>query len=168
LAGIKNSLIFDLLNQTTMVTFFHPDAAMLKWLKEYAGNRLIIDVGCGTGHITRALFKLGAKVVGLDPFYSTEHYEHLLGCHILPWKIEDHPVFYKGQGNKVLLLFARPCHSDFVANTLDDKDDDTEALYITVPKNLIIYNDLGAHKNRAVLVNHEGTSKDDEVVYSVR
>jgi len=30
-------------------------------------NAEIIDVGCGAGHITRALSNMGAKVIGLDP-----------------------------------------------------------------------------------------------------
>ena len=30
-------------------------------------NADIIDVGCGTGHITRALTNMGAHVIGIDP-----------------------------------------------------------------------------------------------------
>lgn len=149
--------------------FFIPDTTMLKWLKEYANGRLILDIGSGDGHITRSLHKLGAKVMGLEPLAEYNGMEFVnTGVRIMPWKIEEHPTFFVGRGDKVLLLFARPCHSDFVSKTLDMKDPETEALYITLPENLIEYNDLGKHHDKAVLVNHEGISKDREVVYSVR
>ncbi len=151
--------------------FFRPDQKFLNWIKEYANGRLIIDVGCGDGHITKALRKLGCRIIGIDPFLSADDMSRARmkdDVNLLPFCIEDHPVFFVGHGNKVLLLFARPCHSSFVANTLEMKDADTEALYITVPENLDKYDDLGSFKNKAVLLQHEGTSKDNEIVHSIK
>ena len=151
--------------------FFQPDQTLLEWIKDYANGRLIIDVGCGSGHISIALRKLGCKVVGFDPYITAEEMTDAKLNHdvnLLPWQIEDHPNMFVGRGNNVLLLFARPCHSYFVANALDMKDEETEALYITIPENLTRYNDLGRFKNEAVLLNHSGTSKDNEVIYSVK
>jgi hypothetical protein len=151
------------------IKFFEPDTTMLQWLKEYANGRLILDVGAGEGHITRGLHKLGAKVMGLEPMGDYDGIEFMnTGVRIMPWRIEDQPKFFVGLKDKVLLLFARPCHSDFVINTLDLKDDETEVLYITLEENLTHYDDLGEHKDRAVLVEHKGTSKEQEVVYSIR
>lgn len=151
--------------------FFQPDQTFLEWIKDYANGRLIIDVGCGTGHITIALRKLGCKVMGIDPFLSSENITRAKmndDVNLLPFCIEDHPVFFVGRGDKVLLLFARPCHSFFVSNTLEMKDADTEALYITLPENLDKYDDLGSFKNKAILLQHEGTSKDNEIVHSIK
>jgi hypothetical protein len=151
------------------IKFFEPNTEMLQWLKDYAGDRIIYDIGAGEGHITRGLNKLGAKVLGFEPMGEFDGNEYLkTGVRIMPWRIEDHPKLFVGVGNKVLLLFARPCHSDFVANTLDMKDADTEVLYITKEENFFNYNDLGNHWERAELVKHKGTSKDKEVVYSVK
>ena len=153
------------------IKFFEPDQNFLNWIKQYANDRLIIDVGCGSGHITKALRKLGCKVMGIDPFLISKDMTEAKfndDVHLLPWRIEDHPNFFVGRGNQVLLLFARPCHSDFVSNALEMKDADTEALYITVPENIMRYNDLGRFQSKAIQLDHEGTSRESEVVYSVK
>lgn len=151
------------------IKFFEPNAEMLQWLKEYAGDRIIYDIGAGDGHITKGLHELGAKVLGFEPMTDRSPMENMTsGYRIMPWRIEDHPKLFVGVGNKVLLLFARPCHSDFVSNTLNMKDTDTEVLYITKEENFTEYNDLGRHHDRAKVVKHKGTSKEKEVVYSIR
>ncbi len=43
--------------------------ALLAMVGTVAGRR-IIDIGCGEGHLTRALAKLGAHVTGYDPFIA--------------------------------------------------------------------------------------------------
>jgi SAM-dependent methyltransferase len=43
--------------------------ALLATIGPVAGLR-VIDIGCGEGHMTRALAKLGAQVTGYDPFIA--------------------------------------------------------------------------------------------------
>lgn len=43
--------------------------ALLATIGPVAGLR-VIDIGCGEGHMTRALAKLGARVTGYDPFIA--------------------------------------------------------------------------------------------------
>lgn len=156
--------------------FFRPNHEMIKWIKEYANGRLVIDVGCGSGRLVESLHWEGCKVMGIEPFGDVSNFseismsaiKHNKGMvHFLPKKIEECGKFFQGMGDKIILLFARPCHSDFVSNTLDMKDSNTEALYITVPKNLEKYDDLGIHKERATKVNPKGFSADMEVFYSI-
>ncbi len=100
--------------------FFRPNHDMIKWLVKYAAGRLIIDAGCGSGRITCDLNDAGARIVGVDPFLDMDNASAINRwriqndksmIHFLQKKLQDIPYLYKGQGNKVLLLFARPCHS---------------------------------------------------------
>lgn len=159
------------------VLFFRPNNTMIEWIAKYAGDRVIIDVGCGSARLTTALADQGCKVVGIDPFLDDDNVEALVMSRmnagksmiqLLPKKIEDMKALFVGAGDKVLLMFARPCHSDFVYNTLNMKDESTEVLYITVPKNLEKYDDLGEYIDRAVTLNPEGYSADDEVFLSIK
>jgi 16S rRNA A1518/A1519 N6-dimethyltransferase RsmA/KsgA/DIM1 with predicted DNA glycosylase/AP lyase activity len=46
---------------------------MVRWLKEHANGRLIIDVGCGQGHLVNMLKREGARAMGIEPnFDKTE------------------------------------------------------------------------------------------------
>jgi SAM-dependent methyltransferase len=157
--------------------FFRPYDNMIKWLVEYANGRVIIDVGSGTGWLLQQLRKAGAKVVGIEPFlqaedlinFNVENLKYGLGIiNVMPRRVEECGDILKALGGKAMLLFARPCHSDFVENALDIKHPDTEALYITVPENLVKYRDLGDWDDKKVLIQHEGGSADKEVVYSIK
>lgn len=149
--------------------FFEPDEELLKSLVEYANGRIILDIGCGTGKLAVELKELGAKVMCFEPFLSDEARELLTNHNIMA--IEDYaqrwPKLLNDIGNKGLLLFARPCHYNFVVECLDLKSKDTEALYITVPENLELYNDLGNYEQTAKRVTLEGSSNDKEVILSI-
>jgi SAM-dependent methyltransferase len=156
--------------------FFQPDRKFIEWIKTYARNRLIIEVGCGTGIVLMRLMDAGARICGIEPYWDDSagmemNMNRIKAnqdmIHILSRTIEDLPNMYVGRGDKVLLLFCRPCHSDFVSNTLEVKDKETEVLYITLPENMEKYNDLGQFHERAVLLQHEGRSVEKEQVYSV-
>ena len=156
--------------------FFRPDQELVQSIVNYADNRLIIDVGCGSGVVTGMLKDAGAKVCGIDPYMEDdfvmnlnrdrirERKEHI---QLLRTAIEDIQKFYVGQGNKVLLMVARPCHSDFVYNLCKLKDKETELLYIGLEKNIEIYNDLREFQNLANKINLQGSSADDEIFYSL-
>lgn len=168
----------DIFNDCNL--FFRPDIEFCEWLKEYAGERLIIDVGSGQGHLVRMLKMVGVKrVIGIEPNIDKEMWIKWRLSHdsyngifdvneILQGTVESHKKLIYGLKEKVLLVFARPCHSDFVETGIYNMHDDAEALYITVPENLERYNDLGSYKKDAVLLDHKGSSEDSEVVYSIK
>lgn len=156
--------------------FFKPDFTFVKWLAAYAGDRMIIDVGSGQGHLLRMLKRVGVKVMGLEPEFDYVGYMNFKihrnrgdfnPNEVLPWTVQRASKLIQGMGGNVLLVFARPCHSTFVEDAIDNLLPGQEALYITIPENLDRYNDLGEYKDKAMLLNHQGTSEDEEVVYSV-
>jgi hypothetical protein len=162
--------------------FFRPDLKLCEWLKDHANGRLIMDVGCGQGHLVNMLKRVGARAMGIEPnlnkrewlkwrMMSTHPDDYFDVNEVLSYRIED--TFIKklienlGK-DQVMLVFARPCHSEFVSNGIRNMPDGMEALYITVPENLTKYNDLGRFKKNAVLLKHEGISEDNEVIYSIK
>lgn len=162
--------------------FFRPDLKLVEWLKNYANGRMIIDVGCGQGHLVTMLKRVGARAMGFEPnFNKTEWLKwRMINTNpkadldvneILSYRIQD--TFTKklieslGK-DQAILVFARPCHSDFVEVGIRNMPEGMEALYITVPENLDLYNDLGRFKKDAVLLKHEGVSEDNEVIYSIK
>jgi SAM-dependent methyltransferase len=159
-----------------VLEFFQPDDVFINWIKEYAQNRLIVEIGCGSGLTLIRLSNAGARICGVDPYWDMSEYVGINMSRIqrnqsliqvLPKRIEDVPELITNKGSKILILFCRPCHSDFVVNVLNMKDPDTEVLYITLPENLECYNDLGAHESRAKLIKHEGFSVKKEIVLSI-
>jgi len=158
--------------------FFRPNLKMVRWLKEHANGRLIIDVGCGQGHLVNMLKREGARAMGIEPnFDKTEwlKWRMLSGGdidvnEILEGRVEDtfNKKLIESLGkDQVMLVFARPCHTDFVQVGIRNMPEGMEALYITVPENLSEYNDLGRFKSQATKLDHEGESEDSEVVYSI-
>lgn len=152
--------------------FFNPTRDLVKSIAEYAGNRIIIDVGCGRdGYLLTKLKEFTNRLVGIDPYFNPNLVSSFLmnyGIHIFTDKVQEYPYLITEGKDKILLLFCRPCHSTFVVDTLDIKHNDTEALYITLPENLEKYNDLGKYKHKAVEIKLNGTSKDNEVILSIK
>lgn len=155
--------------------FFKPNSDFVKWLIAYANGRIIIDIGCGERfQLIQQMHANGyTKTVGIDPAISMQELELQrikhgfgLGYHILPGTGQRWKDMF--QMKNALMLFVRPCHSNFVEECLDLKGDDVEVLYITVPDNIDRYDDLGAWRNKAKLIQHEGTSADKEIVYSIK
>lgn len=158
--------------------FFRPDITFVKWLIKYANGRIIVDVGSGQGHLVTMIKRFGGHAFGLEP--NIDHAEWIKWRsmqggdldvnEILPYRIQD-PLSQKLIENlgkdRAMLVFARPCHSDFVEVGIRNMPEGMEALYITIPENLLEYSDLGRFEKDAFLINHEGQSEDDEVVYSV-
>jgi len=155
--------------------FFKPDMKMVKWLKEYANGRVIIDVGSGQGHLLRLLKVHGAQVLGLEPEFDYNAYmtkkitcgEGFNPNEILPWSVQEAKGLISGMGNKAMLVFARPCHSDFVEAGIENMPIGMEALYITKPENIIKYKDLGRFDSIKKKLEHEGSGEENEVIYSI-
>jgi SAM-dependent methyltransferase len=115
--------------------FFNPNHQFLVLLSQYAGRRPVFDIGCGDGHVTLALRKLGARVLGIDPRYRYEEVRpvELAAC-VLPFPAQECPILRNTPNS--LALFCRPCHNGFVLETLRVLHPTSEALYIGLPVNL--------------------------------
>jgi hypothetical protein len=149
--------------------FFIPDMELKEWIKNYANGRFIIDVGAGTGEFAIEMREIGAKIMCIEPFYEVETYNFISkGIQWWPHEVEESESLIKSLGDKALFLFARPCHSTFVETCINYMDDNAEALYITIPENIERYQDLGKWDKNKQLLNHKGTSVDNEVIYSIK
>lgn len=152
------------------IRFFQPDDTLLESIVKYANGRIIFDVGFGSGDLMIELKNKGARVTGIELFQEMDTFQKLLenGIGSVLWgDVKRHEKLINCLGDKALLLFARPCHSDFVEFCLDVKDPKTEALYITVPENLNLYDDLGDYRDKAKRIILEGTSLDNEIIMSI-
>jgi SAM-dependent methyltransferase len=159
------------------VTFFRADNKFCKWLKEYAGNRIIVDVGCGNARLLEHLSDAGARVFGIEPNLNSEHHQKmnekrilagLSMINILPKPVEECSDFLSAMGDKALIIICRPCHGNFVENTIRMVNGKTEILYITIPENLENYDDLGVYKSKAKEIKYTGFCAENEVVYSIK
>lgn len=157
--------------------FFRPDSEFINWIKEYAGNRTIIDIGCGIGLLTRELNDAGAKCVGIDMRFNPLDSQKINSIrikngkniiHFISDKVENQSELLRALKGNALLICARPDHGNMVESVLKLKHKDSEFLYITIPENLTRYNDLGKYKYNAVKIKHKGSSVDNEIVLSVK
>ena len=153
--------------------FFNPDQELIEWLIEYADGRIIIDIGAGTHiNLAKKIYDRGHKrIVAIEP--TLTHMEALNlkrdrpGMHIMAEQLGESLSFLyqNSEYQKTLLIFARPCHSNFVENILDVKGSNVEALYISVERNQMSH--LGRYKASAKLLEHRGSSTDNELIYSI-
>jgi hypothetical protein len=141
-----------------MISFFIPDNVMLSWLIEYAADRFIFDIGCGNGSVIKAINNIvDDKAYGIDLLWDYE--EPLL------------PVYRQNalesrlvrECKQSLVLFCRPCHSDWVENVIGFLPDGIEVLYIGLPENV----EVDFYKYKLQPLEHSGKSDDNEVVYKV-
>lgn len=147
------------------IRFFEPDIEMLMWLRNYIGKRIPIDIGCGGGDL---LEELNIGGVGIDPFFTGDTFNLIeKGIHILPKRVQESREFIVALAKKGIFIFSRPCHSNFVEETIDMLPKGTECIYITKPENIELYCDLGRYDSKKKLLKHKGTSPDNEVVYSI-
>lgn len=119
-----------------MIRFFEPTPTFLDWLAGYARGRIVVDVGCGDGHLVRQLHKRSVKCMGIDPRYRFERVPRDLSSCILPMEGERCTLL-KTTPN-LLVLFCRPCHSDFVSRTIYILHPTDEVLYISKPCNVSV------------------------------
>lgn len=135
--------------------FFEPSGAFLDWLADYAGKRIVFDVGSGEGHIVRALRDRQVKAIGIEPRWliDEELYDHSLCNAILPQMAQECPLLLRA--TSALVLFCRPCHSGFVGETLDLLDASNEVLYISRTADYLGL-DFDLSKYRAKVMCHPG------------
>lgn len=159
--------------------FFIPNNKFIDWLIEYANDRLILDVGSGTGLLLKLIQARGYnKLFGIEPHFDVMKYRqmcmlnHEEAIHFEQSEVQNSTMFKallrdSQHAKPALVVFARPCHSRFVEEGIDLMPSGTEALYITIPENLDKYDDLGEYYPVAKKLNHEGASKEGEWVYSI-
>src|SRR5208337_1063250 len=88
--------------------FFEPNPNFVKVMK--ALKKTIYDVGCGKGHVTKALRYAGCKVIALDLMHHDQEEVEVL--------IADALIFPFKLGS--VIMFCRPCHGHFVERTIDN------------------------------------------------
>ena len=86
------------------ITFFRPTLAFFEYLDARWRGKPVIDVGAGTGHMTKLLRERGWDVLPIDPFERDGQ-----ECHVMP--IDAVGFDYPPQS---LPIMARPCHGIWV------------------------------------------------------
>jgi SAM-dependent methyltransferase len=136
---------FDALEEMAMemappitMTFFRPTNEFVKWLKEYAGDRIVVDVGCGIGEALYHYRKAGIRACGVEPrFDSMNAFVRMELSSAVQRKPAQTASFLHDGDYARLAVLARPCHgglTERVAGCIQRKD--TELLYISKPRNL--------------------------------
>lgn len=120
------------------ITFFRPTAAFLDWLTErYGGSDrevFVIDAGCGNGVLLEAMLERKIPCMGIDL-----QADKIRACHdrigrilgatsAIHADVVGHPIT---KMKECVLLFARPCHSSWVVDTIKASDSKHPALYIS-------------------------------------
>lgn len=152
---------------TSSTKFFKPDDQMLKWLADYAGNRMIVDVGCGSAQLIFDLHdKCEAKVVGIEPHWDiTRNHDRIKNgkdmIQVMPDHVED--CFLTKKIKNSLIICCRPCHSGFHLELPRLFDKSNEILYIGLERNF--YTD---EVEDLEIIPHKGSSLDDEVVLQLQ
>ena len=107
--------------------FLFPTKKFLDWLVYMANGRPIIDCGCGEGQVTEELFRRGANVMGLDIRAEID-------TQLMVFRV-DATTFSFPAG--CIVLFARPCHSDWVERTIKQAKHRADViLYVGFDRNL--------------------------------
>lgn len=156
-----------------MMNFFQPDDKMASWIVQYAAGRMIIDLGCGSGHVVDMLLENGANAcIGVDMRLDHRAVSAIkaIHCHksvhFIEGTLTDNMVQTVCKMDKPkLMLLCRPCHSSlFIDSAIKlAKDSNAELLYIGLERN--IEDDLGLYSYGKL--QHEGSSKENEVVLSL-
>lgn len=125
-------------------TFFRPDDSFLVWLKAYARDRPVFDVGCGNGEFLKRMWSAGIKAMGID-LNADQIEDFEIKCRTL-WEDATKARVLKEYAG--LVLFCRPNHTGWVADTIVQLHTDSEVLYISLPGN--DYIDLPEFKTEVV------------------
>lgn len=140
-----------------LVDFFIPDDKMIQWLIDYAGGRHIFDIGCGRGLLIEKINQVSHdKAFGIDIYWDNRKPLPIYPMNALDTKLVSHC-------KNCLVLFCRPCHSDWIERTIDRLPPNIEVLYIGLSKNL--FRDFEEYQVEEV--RHDGQSRENESVFRV-
>ena len=105
--------------------FFEFEPSFIQWLIRYAGNKPIIDVGCGEGHLVRAL--IAAKFTRAHGIDIQNIQERDMAPHVI---VADATALPLLRNRGLLLVMARPCHGQWIETIINQADCGSEVLYI--------------------------------------
>lgn len=159
--------------------FFDPDKEMVKWIiDEIVQDKMVWDIGCGTGEFLLRLNEQGIKkLVGVDPY--TDHMEFMKNrinrtrdmIHLFPNDVSDPIIFDMlskiSDTSSVVGFLCRPCHSHLLTLGAYNvfKTLNIPLYYIGLERNLkmdLEYNDIPYLE-----IKHKGTSKENEKIYKL-
>lgn len=113
------------------LTTVRPGDAFLPWLKAYAGERHVYDVGCGAGDFLKRMWAAGIKAMGIDK-YADQIEDMQVRMRTLCMDATEARVLRTHPG---LVLFCRPNHTGWVADAVVKVHPDSEVLYVSKPGN---------------------------------
>lgn len=118
--------------------FFEPNARFFEFLNSFDDDAIFVDIGCGEGHVTKAITEAGHKAFGLEFRLEVVAPEMLMnGVYIMDaTKFQYLPP--------MVPLLCRPCHGPFPRTAIDQALKGADHVYyVGLSKNL--QNDLGVH-----------------------
>lgn len=115
-----------------MTVFFNPRDEFLDWLQAHLGDRHAYDVGCGTGELLRRCWDRKIKIMGIDIRASEVITDLDTRRRVMSEDARRSNLLRTQPG---LVLFCRPSHSGWVAETITKIHKDSEILYISKPGN---------------------------------
>lgn len=116
------------------LNFFTPSPEFVARMATKCAGRIVIDAGCGYGNTTAALLAGGVSAVGIDlqedkVLAGMQTYPEAAGK-LLAGDVIGHPRL--STGHPTTVLFARPCHGPWVANTVRTLTNQ-QVIYISEP-----------------------------------
>jgi len=97
------------INVPTFSVFFDPLHEFVEWMKEFCGDKTIVDCGCGCGQTVAVLRHAGLEAIGIDLYGADRpliHDIHLMNAVHFPFSPET------------VALICRPCRGDWIHATI--------------------------------------------------
>lgn len=120
-----------MMNSFVSSSFVKPTIKLARWISNIAGNRLIVEVGCGNGELLHKLAKVHNKVLGCDPHSSLKKYY----SGFMPLYADQLSIIKRQES---LIVAARPDHSGWVSEIPTYMYSDSQLLYLGLENNIKI------------------------------
>ena len=149
------------------MVFFQPTNEFVQWLKEYAGDRVVVEIGCGDGLLIAKMNEAEMKCIGVDlyyPFNIETEIEVPKSMNILYGFAGEDCELIKDK--RSLIVIARPCHDGFPSRVAKNKAEGVEMLYVGLERN--IDEDLYGKLTHTKIELPFKVGKEDEVVLSLK
>lgn len=150
-----------------MVRFFESTPEFRQWLKNYVGDRMLIEIGCGDCSFIREMHAEGfKKMIGIDPRYYLFDEKipmDLANCVVAQDAEESNFVTLPN----AVIIVCRPCHSGFPDRVCDRIHETSKFLYVGLDHNLdcdldrpveMVFNNCGFENENCWEVRHEPRS----------
>jgi hypothetical protein len=143
-----------------MTTHFEPNSDFLDWFVGYVGGRLTIEVGAGQCEFSKALIRLGVKVMAVEPRPSPEVSKEC-ATFLLPLSVARVDAV---RNPGIVVVVARPDHSGWAYDLADMVSPESELIYIGLEENF----DLDISERFCTDELYRDAGADGEVVLRVR